>query len=217
MNRTVSFLCSLLVLIIITQGAYAQNFEGKITYDIKYIEVPAEMQGMESMLPKNIIMLIKGKKIAMKQDMMGGTQTVLFNGETEESAIIMDMMGQKMAIMITAEEEREAREELGAPQITYLDGTKEIAGYKCLKAKMKTGEQVIELWYTKDIKGAVHKDFTELDGFPLEYLTFSQGMKLSMTASIVDKQTQSDSMFEIPEGYQKISMDEFSSMMGGGY
>lgn len=217
MKKILALLALFLISFISLEEAKAQEFEGKITYKIDYIEVPAEVRGMESMMPQNLVMIVKGKKIAMQQDMMGGSQTVLFDGETDESAIVMDMMGQKLAIMVTAEEERQAREEMGEPELTYMDGTKEIAGFQCKKAEMKTGDQVIELWYTQEIKGAVHKDFTDLDGFPLEYLTFSQGMKLSITASQVDQTSQDDSVFEIPEGFQKITMDEFNSMMGGGY
>ena len=49
----------------------------------------------------------------------------------------------------------------------------------------------------KVLESAAPRD--EIDGFPLEYVAYSQGMKLSMTASVIDKQAQSDSVFEIPQ------------------
>ena len=207
---------SLISLIFISSALKAQSFEGQINYKINYLELPANVKGMESMLPQVLEMSIKGNQIAMKQELMGGTQTILSNGETEESVILMDMMGQKIAIMMTKEEAKKAREELGEPEFSYLDGTKEIAGFKCSKAIMKTGDQEIELWYTKDIAGAVHKDFADLDGFPLEYLTYSQGMKLSIVAETVLIGEQEDTNFTVPEGYNKMSMTEFSQLMGQG-
>jgi hypothetical protein len=194
----------------------AQDFEGKIVYKINYLEVPAEMRGMESMLPQELEMLIKGSKMAMKQNLMGGTQTVLFDGETEASAVVMDMMGQKMAIMVSPEDEQKAREELGKPSFEYSNEAKDIAGFKCSKVIMKVGDQELEMWYTKEIKGAIHKDYKELDGFPLEYLTVTQGMKLQMIATTVSRQSQDDSNFEVPDGYTKMSMAEFTKKMGGG-
>ena len=41
-------------------------------------------------------------------------------------------------------------------------------------------------------------------------------MKIQMTAKNVTKSAQLDNQFEIPEGYQKMSMTDFTKMFGGG-
>ena len=43
----------LLLTLLLTGNLLAQGFEGVITYSITYDQLPAEMQGMEQMLPKS--------------------------------------------------------------------------------------------------------------------------------------------------------------------
>jgi hypothetical protein len=202
----------------ICSNSFAQpKFEGEINYTISYLEVPDEIKGMESMLPSTMMFHIKGSKVALVQKIMGGSQIVISDSDTGESSILMDMMGQKFAISISKAEAEAAAEEMGKPIIAYSSGSKEIAGYNCQKANITLDEDVIEIWYTKDIKGAVHTEFKELDGFPMQYITFNQGMKLEITATEVTKASQVDSLFKVPEGYTTMTMTEFSQMMGGSY
>jgi uncharacterized glyoxalase superfamily protein PhnB len=206
-----------LLIIMVSAIAYAQNtFEGEIKYAISYEELPTEMAAMESMLPKEMLFHIKGDKIALVQDMMGGKQTVVSDSKTNESFIMMNMMGQKIAITMTKEEIEEAMNEAGDADIKYIDETKEIAGYKCRKATISNEGNTIEVWYTKDIVGAMHSEFKTLDGFPLEYFSYQEGMKMKISATTVTKGSQPANLFIIPEGYTKMTMAEFSSAMGMG-
>ncbi len=206
-----------LLFVMVTAMAYAQNsFEGKITYAISYEELPAEAAAMESMLPKEMVFYLKDNKFAMVQDMMGGSQTVVSDTKTNESFIKMNMMGQKIAITMSEDEIAEAAREAGTPEIKYFNDTKKIAGYTCNKATVSAEGSIVEVWYTKEITGAMHKEFKSLDGFPLEYFTFQEGMKMKISATNVTKGDQPDNLFVIPEGYQKMTMEEFTNAMGVG-
>ena len=68
---------------------------------------------------------------------------------------------------------------------------------------------------TKKLNITKHKDFGFIDGFPLEYETYNGEMKLRMTASSIDKKTVDPGLFEIPDDYTRMTMDDLNTMMGG--
>lgn len=192
-----------------------KKFEGKIKYDITYVSVPAQVEGMESMLPQEMTMYVKGDKVAILQDVMGGSQRVIADNAANTADILMDMMGQKIHIHMTSEEINEAAKDAEKPVIAYQDEKLTVAGYSCKKATMVNGDTETVLYYTKKLGSITHKDFKDLDGFPLKYETKTQGMSLEMTASEVTKATISDDEFSIPAGYTTMTMEELTGMMGG--
>lgn len=189
-------------------------FEGKIVYDITYTKVPAEVEGMESMLPQKMTMYIKGDKMAVEQDMMGGSQRVIADHAANTADILMNMMGSKIHIHMTSEELNKATKDAPKPVITYHDEKLTIVGYPCKKATLVNDGTETVVYYTKKLGTTKHKDFKELDGFPLKYETKTQGMSLVMTASEVSKTDISDSEFTVPEGYTLTTMDELGGLMG---
>ena len=209
------FSCAVIGLTLTSASWVKKAFEGKIEYKITYQNVPAEMEGFESMLPQKMLIYFKGSKIRLEQSMgMAGNQIVLTDNETKESNILMDMLGQKINVFITKEEVEEAEKTMVKPQITYLEDKKEILGYKCKKAKVKNGDNETIVFYTEQLK-IKHKDFSDLDGYPLQYTIDQDGMMITMTASVVQKEEVSDQLFEVPDGYQKMSMEELQQMTGG--
>ncbi len=193
-------------------------FEGTIVYDIEYIEVPEEVQGMESMLPQTTSMSISGDLVRVEQEVMGGTQVVIVDNLKKESHILMNMMGQKIDIFLTKEEIEAAEAEAGTNEmeVKELGGKKTILGYKCKQALLidpETGDSQ-EVYYTKKLEIA-HKDFKSLQGFPLEYHTTQESMKIKMTASEIKSKKLDPSLFKVPPGYQQMSMDELNKLAGG--
>ncbi len=193
-------------------------FEGTIVYDIEYIEVPEEVQGMESMLPQTTSMSISGDMVRVEQEVMGGTQVVIVDNLKKESHILMNMMGQKIDIFLTKEEIEAAEAEAGTNEmeVKELSGKKTILGYKCKQALLidpETGDSQ-EVYYTKKLEIA-HKDFKSLRGFPLEYYTTQESMKIKMTASEIKSKKLDPSLFKVPPGYQQMSMDELNQLVGG--
>lgn len=191
-------------------------FEGTILYSIEYIEVPDEVKGMESMLPQEMLMSLSGDMVRVKQEVMGGTQMVLVDNKKKESHVLMDMMGQKIDIFISSDEMRESEKDTPEMKIQELNGTKTILGYKCKEAVLtnpETGDKQ-NIFYTQKLE-IKHKDFDSLNGFPLEYLTSQEGMTLRMTAIKITKESLPATHFEVPSGYERMTMDELSKMNGG--
>jgi len=198
--------------------AFAQsNFEGKVMYTITYKDMPAEMKAMEAMLPKDLIISIKGNKSRVEQSQMMGKNIIVSDMDQKNGFMEMDINGQKLRINISTEEFNQKSNQL--PNIEYLDETKTIAGYPCKKAIMKdeSGQLTMTVFYTEKITNKAQTEFAGLKGFPLQYSMTQQNMTMEMTASEVSEESISDDIFNKSDGYKDISQADFQKMMGGGY
>ncbi len=206
-----------LVLIFILSVTYAQsNFEGKVVYTMTYEDMPAEMKGMESMLPKEMKMYIKENKSRIEQNNMMGKTIIVSDMDAKTGFMEMNMAGQSLRMNISTEEfEKEVNK---MPDIEYFNETKKIAGYDCKKAIMKdeSGQLTLTVFYTEKISNKAHREFGGLKGFPLEYSMPQQEMKVIMTASEVSEESISESIFNKSEGYRDITQEELQQMMMGG-
>ncbi|MFL2570924.1 MAG: hypothetical protein ACJ0QL_03490 [Parvicellaceae bacterium] len=196
---------------------YGQKFEGTITYTLDY-ELPEMMEAQRSMLPTNMITHCKKEYSRVEQKTAMGEQIVITNNENGASTLLMNMMGQKMAIEVSQADQKPKSS--SNPVITYYEETKKIAGYDCKKASytVYVEEQKdsvsIDLFYTPEIPVIYNSQFENLKGLPLEYSLNTQGMTMEFVANKVDVKKLSKTLFEVPKDYEKITLEEFKSMMG---
>jgi GLPGLI family protein len=208
------FLSFAIGLFLISGISQAQNFEGKMVFEIVYKDLSPELKAMEAMMPKELVFLVKGEKSRMDAATQMGSTTVIFDNKSGKSTMLMDMMGQKIAMTSSAEErEKQAQKQ----KVTLQPGTKTIAGYSCKKAIAKVGNEEMEIWYTDAIPGfMMEEQFEGLKGFPLEYTTSQNGVTASMRAKEIKKQAVPDTSFAIPAGYQEMTAESMMQMMMGG-
>lgn len=211
-------ICILLTLPMVS--AMAQSFEGVITYEISYDNLPKEMAEYESMLPKESISTIKGHMYKMEQpSTMGMKQVTIMDNEAESGILLMEMMGKKSAIVLDKESREKFEKDQPEPEITYVDETKEIAGYTCKKALVQMpesqGSGSLEVYYTDKILDLDMNQVKGLKGFPLQYTANTGQFLMTMTAQSVDKKKISEEEFVVPEGYEHITMEEFQKTFGG--
>jgi len=201
-----------------------KEFSGTIVYNITYPEGSVDPQ-MASMMPKTMKIKIRDVNSRMEMNMGMGSTITLYNSETKTGATLMDMMGQKMAMKITPEDiEKEIAE---SPQITVvnIDETKEIAGYECKKALIKIKEKgsdketELAVYYTDELgSGGLNYNnpmFKDIQGVMLEYTVKEGKIEMTFTAISVEKGKIAESEFDIPEGYNLMTQEEFKSMFGG--
>lgn len=210
-----------LVVACATTFTFAQKFEGTIIMGIEYDNLPPEYEAYESMLPKENVLKVKGNKSRVEIPSMGGEQIVIMDSDKKEGVMLMNLMGQKIAMKMGPEDfkatEEAAKEDKSKTEIT--NETKKIAGYKCTKAIVtdEEGEEV-EIWFTKEIPTVASENNKlkgSIDGFPMQYSMERQGMSMIVTVTKVDKGTISDTEFETPEGYQEMSQEDLKGMFGG--
>ncbi len=191
-----------------------KSFEGRLTYGIEYIDVPKDIEGMQSLLPQSITMLISGDKTRLEQDIMGGKQTIIIDNNLMTGDILMDMMGQKIHIHMSKEDFEKESMESPDPEFEYPNEKKVIQGYKCkLATSLMDDGGYQRIWFTKQIR-VKHNQFKKLNGFPLEYETFKDDMHTKTTVTKLERFKVDQSLFAVPEGYKQMSMDELNTLLG---
>ena len=194
----------------------AQTFEGEITYKITYSDLPAEAEMMKAMLPKKSVVVMKNEQSMTEQKSMGIVNIkVISNTLTKKTVMLMNMLGKKIKM-----EEEMNSDDIPKSDYTVIKSkeTKTIAGYKCNKAILKDseGNEVI-YWYTKSLPGYKGQNIpnVNIEGFPMEFEIKQETMGMKMTVTTVDKKEISNSIFEIPEGYEKMTKEEMQEMFKG--
>ena len=131
----------------------------------------------------------------------------------EKPIVLIEMKGNKFRLKYTDSSKISQL----APIIKYVEGTKEIAGYKCKKAKMTITIKVIDsvttstfdVYYTDEIPNYDGKkgQFSGLKGFPLEYSIGDGAFTMNVIATEVKPQSVTDDTFIVPAGFESCSLD----------
>lgn len=220
MKNIVAICLSLVVLASCKSKVSENDFEGVIAYNIRYTNVPPEMKPFENMLPKSKVVTIKGRLSMEEKPLpMGGKQIMIEDTTSDTTTMLMNIMGMKMLVSIPSSLYDESIAEAGKDTIIYFKDEKEIAGFTCKKAIARNLKTQIEseIYYTEEIPASHSKVFPDLKGFPLYYTAISDNLTFIVEATNVSMDAVSDSVFAIPEGYEKVSLEQMQSMMGNAY
>jgi len=194
--------------------------EGYIQYEVTNIEA----ESMEAQMMKGTLINVyfNQKNTKMNVQMMGGMVTMdIFTVIGAKSSIMqMNMMGTKAQVDQPIEDNATAESNKPDFDISYdKSDTKEIAGEKCVKAPLvdKKTKESVEIYVANGLNAKVEmkdKMFPGLEGIPMEIIIKAQGMGVTITAQDL-KKSVSDSDFELGEGYEKMTLEEFQKSMGG--
>jgi hypothetical protein len=216
----------LMVCLVISTGqvkAGGDEFNGIIVYNISFGDTDMDPQ-MAAMMPKTMKMKMRGESSRMEMSMGMGSTIVVFNGKDKSGFTLMDMMGQKYAMKMTPEELEEEIEETPDVDINITGETKEIAGYECKKAivtlKESDSKDMEMIVYFTDELGSGMMNYNnpiykDVQGMMMEYSINENDMEMKFSAISVTKKKIGDEEFEIPEGYNVMSMSDFENMFGG--
>ena len=196
-----------------------RDFTGSIVYNITYDMGEIDPQAA-SFLPKTMKMTIKSPMSKSEISMGMGNTISIFNSDDRTGVNLMDLMGQKFAIRVSAEDTDKELEKVGEVEVVNLDETKEILGYTCKKAivKVKDSGQDLTVFYTDELSTGLENTsnpiFKDIDGLMLEFSLEQNGINMHFTAVNIDKKKVSDNEFEIPEGYEEVTQEEFQKRFG---
>lgn len=108
-----------------------------------------------------------------------------------------------------------------APKFSFTPSTetKIINGYNCKKVDVKdtkSGSSYVA-WVTNDITmptNMLTKYFADAGGTPVQFTTIQQGQPLDVTLKAITDEKAPAGSFNIPAGFDKISLDELKAMSG---
>ena len=219
-NLTLSGLIAALIVIFSFQS-FSKDFKGVITYKIT-IEGSAVTDEMKAMMPKTMIMTVKGNKAKMEMSMGAmGKSITISDGDTKTAISLMDMMGQKIAIKSSQEEIEKEMTESPEMKVEVTGETKEILGYECKKAIITSVEDDIDMtvYFCEELGSRElnfqNPQFKDINGLMMEFDMPSEMFSMHFTAVSIDKKNVEDSEFVIPDGYQVKTKEEMKSMFGG--
>ncbi|MBS1763931.1 MAG: GLPGLI family protein [Bacteroidetes bacterium] len=193
--------------------------EGTAKYKIDY-DLDAEGQEMKAMLPSEMTMYFKGDKYAAETTGGMFDQKAVTNMKNQETIMLMDMMGNKVAVKISKDDIEKEKNKGKKPKVEITSDTKDIAGFKCTKAITTLDDGTkMEIWFTKDImvNNAFKEGYDGIDGMMMEYSVPQKMFTMKMTCTEVKQGNVDDKVFEIPSDYKMMTKEELMKMSGGGH
>ena len=160
---------------------------------------------------------IKGNKSRSEMTSPLFASTTLFDGNTGFGVILRDVNGQKLLIRMNPDNWTERNRMYDGIVFRNTNETREIAGYKCIKAigQTKFGA-VVTVYYTRDIipeNRQYDPLFRNLDGLPLEYELTSGNVHLKYRISRINLNPVPVSKFDVPgTGYREMKYEDSKKM-----
>ncbi len=223
----VKFFALSLLLVAIAAPSFAQKNK-KSAADKAHIKYTITAEGgmAAAMTGSTVDLFFTDNNVKVLANMMSGMMKidVRMDNKKKTGIMLMDMMGQKKVMEMGEEDLKNTKEtNQKPPEIVYLKKYKKIAGYKCQEAHLTVEgmDDPAIVYVTDKIQPADFGDmnmmkFTGLKGFPLSWKVEQQGTVISIEATEVstDKIAKSTFDMKIPEGYEKMEMDDFKNLGG---
>ena len=206
--------------ITMTTAQTKATFEGSVIYDMSFdgANLPPEATAM--LKGSTITTYIKGDKRRMDTSTPVSSQSSIIDEKNKTIINLMDIMGQNYLIKMNEADVKKESESTPVPTIKYIEETKTIAGYKCKKAEItvkdKDGkEETTTIFYTEDLPSSDFRPtYKGLKGFPMEFTIDQGGMKITLVATKVSKETVADTKFDPPkDGYKETTLEELQKEM----
>ena len=211
------FLTSLaLLLVVINAHCQTKIIEGRIVYEIKYID-SAKVEMPDTLYTKQRVFWFKGDKQRTEDIIDGKVRfTILFSSKTWESITLLNSTGKNVASIYKMDNlDEDLKHQVDMP-LKYLNETKMICGFKCNKALCARDSNRIneEVYFTKDIFAPYPYDLKYmlkgLNGFPMEYHTHYGGLETVYTIINISFEKVDDNEFEIPKGCKIENLEKKS-------
>ncbi len=206
-------------LLLVTIKAATAQATGQVSYKIDFSSDNPDMAMATSMMEGSTMELFFMAGKARADVKMGAfmDMSTITDSKSDKSLMLMSVMGQKMAVENKlSEADKEAAK--NAPKATITKETKEIIGFKCTKATIKTedGKELV-IWFTTELNASLAglEQFANIgvNGVPLEFATEQNGMNVKFVATKFDKKVE-EKVFSltVPEGYTVVTPEELEKM-----
>ena len=145
------------------------------------------------------------------------SSTTLYDGNTGFGVILRDVNGQKLLIRMNPDNWTERNRMYDGIVYRNTNETREIAGYKCVKAVGQTRfGAVVTVYYTRDIVPENRQYdplFRNLEGLPMEYELANGQMRLRYRIARINLNPVPVSKFDVPgTGYREMNYEDSKKM-----
>jgi GLPGLI family protein len=201
------------------QKGGSDGFQGIITYEVNY-ESDELSAADRAQLPTEVIVYVADNKVRQDQNTAMYSISQISDYNDGSTIVLIDAMGQKIAVKQSKEEMDEALSEMEVedPVINFIDEAKEIAGYRSKKAEVEMDGEIVEVFFTDELD--VPEKMNELNGFKgingllMEYTVVQQGLISTMKVKEINKTKVKPHMFRIPDDYDVKSPEELGGLFG---
>jgi len=205
------------------EKAKAKTFEGVINYTISANEVGLTAENVAMIKGKTVQMYVKNQSVRTEMDLTMMKSVSITDVKNKTTNVLMEVMSQKYIIKKKIPTEIKGKIPSKYPRINYVEGDKQIAGYKCKRAMYFEKEHATptEIYYTEEIPAnSFFHQFKNLKGFPLQYTTVENDLQMTLTAKSVKVDMLQDAMFILPPNiaeYKETTNDDLQKMFRGGH
>ena len=193
--------------------------EGTIEYAVSY--PPGKKDNfMTSMLPAIIKYNFKNNEASVDLEISMGivSTSLIANLNKKQVTQTLSVMGKKFAVILDTNGVKKMLEKEPKINITFINESKKIAGYNCMKAHVDfevDSLQDFDIFYTKDINiqdPNWSSPFKDIKGVLMEFRIQKYGVDMILTAKNVIKREIEDGHFELSPDYKMISIEEMDKM-----
>lgn len=216
-------LFSMAMVVFSTLSLTAQITEGNVKYKVDVTTTNPELEMQLAMLQGSTFEMFFQGDMTRSEMSMGSMMkiTTITNTKEQNSLMLMSGMMGNTAVKMGAEDLKKGEEKVDGAEITLVDETKEIQGYKCKKA-ISTNEDGQEsvIWYSEEIVvnklGQSYLN-NQVPGFPLEFEINQGEVKMTMVSTEFNKKLDKKKVKElfdtaIPEGYTEMTPEQLQGM-----
>lgn len=188
-----------------------------LVYDAKVTTGNSEPKMADAFDGATTTIYLKGNQSRSEMVSALFSSTTVHDLKTGKAVVLREVSGQKLLIRMDAKDWEEKNDRYKGITFKNTGESKEIAGYKCLKAEatMADGSK-FTVYYTPDIipeNKEYDYHFKNLNGLPLEYELTQRNLTIRYTVSRINLNPVPASKFDIPtSGYREMTFEESQKM-----
>lgn len=196
-----------------TLHAQKKISELTLVYDAKVTTGNAEPKMADAFDGATTTIYLKGNLSRSEMVSALFSSTTIHDAKTSAAVVLREVSGQKLLIRMSSNDWKEKNARYEGITFKNTGETKEIAGYKCMKAEAKMNDgSSFTVYYTPDIipeNKEYDYHFKNLDGLPLEYELTQRNLTIRYTVSKINLNPVPASKFDIPKsGYREMTFEE---------
>ena len=184
-----------------------EQFSGRLTYSIEYLEVQDDMKGVEAMLPSSIHIVTDGKSWRSEQSTkINGDYSQLYDQEKDSifETITIGPERVKVSYRSVGKIDLEPQKKLGPKVLERNTEIRQIA------SSTKNGQSVIQL---TDFKSIPKLFFEGLTGLPALIEMDNAGIKMRLKLESIVSEPIDETYFILPDDYILVDTELYQSWL----